>query len=432
MEKLSFNIQASSRQAYMALLIIVSINFCLLIGTFLCNTVDLNQHSFFIGFILRESNLAWENTLATWYSSMLLLTVALLAVLCFVIDRKANTNRFDNFLNYGWITIGLIFTGLSLDEIGSIHESIGNIDFFRSLGVKEALLSNTFYGLILIVGLFMTVFGFLRFKKNKWAIIFGILGVLLFITVPLQERLEWSKAIWDATAKNYDRSAYSIIIEEGTEIFGSLSFIICLVQYLVALDRKPEENENLVINRRLLINPKKLFISVIIVIFIFSLLNIAIEYEFLHIQKSDNGIPENWFPSMAAFTTSLISFYLYFDNKKSTNTKQKGLLLFSFLSLVMSAYFGSNLVNRVLEKAGNFSLLLNLTLSTIILLTAFYLIVKNKYFFTRIGLIIWSLFFCLIFFLHYTNAANLGFLSFTLLNLFFFFDLSRNIKKSNS
>jgi hypothetical protein len=98
----------------------------------------------------------------------------------------------------------------------------------------------------------------------------------------------------------------------------------------------------------------------------------------------------------------------------------------------MSAYFGSNLVNRVLEKAGNFSLLLNLTLSTIILLTAFYLIVKNKYFFTRIGLIIWSLFFCLIFFLHYTNAANLGFLSFTLLNLFFFFDLSRNIKKSNS
>jgi uncharacterized membrane protein YfcA len=105
------------------------------------------------------------------------------------------------------------------------------------------------------------------------------------------------------------------------------------------------------------------------------MLNIAIEYEFLHVQKSDNGIPENWFPSMAAFTTSLISFYLYFENKP---TKQRGLLFFGILTLGISAYFGSNLINRVLEKTSNFSLLLNIVLATIILLTSVYLIAKNK------------------------------------------------------
>jgi hypothetical protein len=407
----------------------ISINFCLLIGTLLCNTVDLNEHSFFIGFLLRESNLAWENTLATWYSSMLLLIVALLAIICFVLDRQSSSmNRYNNFLSYGWVIISLIFTGLSLDEIGSIHESLGNMNFFRNLGVKEALLSNTFYILIILVSLFMAAFGFLRFKKNKWAMFFGIFGVLLFITVPLQERLEWSTAIWDANTKNYDRSAYSIIIEEGTEIFGSLSFIICLVQYLIVFHRKPEGNKNFLINRKLLLNPKQLFRSVIIIICIFIMLNIAIEYEFLHVQKSDNGIPENWFPSMAAFTTSLISFYLYFENKKSTNAKQKGLLLFSFLSFGISAYFGSNLLNGVLEKNNNFSLLHNIVLTIIILLTSLYLIAKNKYFFTRIGLAIWSLSFCLIFFLNFNNAANLGFLSFAFLNLFFFFDISRNAR----
>lgn len=169
-----------------------------------------------------------------------------------------------------------------------------------------------------------------------------------------------------------------------------------------------------------------MFRSAIIVIFIFILLTITIQYGFLQVQKSDNGIPENWFPSMAAFTTSLISFYLYFKNKKSKNTKQKGLLFFSFLSLGISAYFGSNLINRVLEKTSNFSLLLNIVLAIIILLTSVYLIAKNKYFFTRIGLATWALFFCLIFLLGFNNAANLGFLSFAFLNVFFFFDVSRN------
>jgi hypothetical protein len=426
MKKLLINVQASSNQLRLALLVAISINFCFIIGTWLCNTINLASQTYFIGFLLRESNLAWENTLATWYSSMLLLVVALLAIICFIVDRQNNTNRNKNFLNYGWIIISLIFTGLSLDEIGSIHESLGNIGFFLSLGIKEALLSNTFYALIMLVGLFMAAFGFLKFKKNKWAIIFGIAGVVLFITLPLQERLEWSNAIWDANTNNYDRSAYSIIIEEGTEIFGSLSFIICLVQYLIFNHRRRARNKAFMVNLNLQIDSKQLFKNVIIAICMLLLLNISIANKFLQIQKSDNGIPENWFPSMTAFITSLISFYLYFENKKTINTKHKELLLFSFLSLGISGYFGSNLINRVSEKTNNFSLLPNILLLIIILSTALYLIVKNKYFFTRIGLTIWSLFFFLIFFINNPNAAIFGFLAFASLNLFFFFDLSRN------
>ena len=432
MKNLPINIEATPRQLYIALLILISINSCLLLGTFLCNTVAWNEQPYFIGFLLRESNLAWENTLATWYSSMLLLMVSLLAILCFVVDRQTNIKGYNRFLSYGWIIISLIFTGLSLDEIGSIHESIGNIDFFQKLGVKEALLSNTFYALIIIVGLFMAAFGFLKFKKNIWAMFFGVFGILLFITVPLQERLEWSKAVWDATAKGYDRSSYSIIIEEGTEIFGSLSYIICLVQYLIVYHKIQPPNDNFLVKLKLLLNSKSLFWSISIVICSFMLLSIVIEREFLQVEKSDNGIPGNWFPSMAAFTTSLISFYLYFENRKTTTTKQKGLLFFSFLALSISAYFGSNLINRVLEKTGNFSVLFNLILSIVILLTALYLIVKNKYFFSRIGLTIWSIFLCLIFFMRYTSIPNLAFISFAFLNLFFLFDVSRNPKMIKS
>ena len=63
-------------------------NECILFDwDFLCNSLDLNNQNPIIASVLRASNLAWENNIATWYSSILLLIIAILSMFCFLSDR---------------------------------------------------------------------------------------------------------------------------------------------------------------------------------------------------------------------------------------------------------------------------------------------------------------------------------------------------------
>ena len=49
---------------------------------------------------------------------------------------------------------------------------------------------------------------------------------------------------------------------------------------------------------------------------------LIVRFNAWHIPGDDNGIPQNWFPSVMFFVTFLISIYLYFvyknDNGKNT------------------------------------------------------------------------------------------------------------------
>ena len=324
--KISISVKIFSRQPYITLFFLVVINFAILAGTFLCNSIEWSRQNFLVSFILRETNLAWENTSATWYSSMLLLIVAMLATLCFISDRQYKTKQADKLLNYGWIIISLIFTLLSLDEIGSIHESIGRLSLFNKIGIYEALLSNTFYLVIGVIALFMVLFGWFKFKNNKWAMLLGLAGIALFITNPLNERFEWSQVPDNVDLDLYKRNPYFIVLEEGTEIFGSLFFMACLLKYLVVNHKTYSALKSSPCILNFDLRRKNIFYGAIAIISFLLLLNIVIQYEFYDIEKMDNGIAENWFPSAASFVTCCLSMYLYHINK-STSTIIKSALL---------------------------------------------------------------------------------------------------------
>jgi len=63
-------------------------------------------------------NLAVENVVASWMSSMLLLVIAIFALIGAVVDNRSAS------LRRGWFPVALIFAGLSLDEMASYHERV--------------------------------------------------------------------------------------------------------------------------------------------------------------------------------------------------------------------------------------------------------------------------------------------------------------------
>jgi hypothetical protein len=73
----------------------------------------------FLNYVLVQSHLATENVLAAWYSSMLLLAVAVGAVAAYTIRTQVQVARTPPWLRYGWLVIAAVFALLSLDEIGS-------------------------------------------------------------------------------------------------------------------------------------------------------------------------------------------------------------------------------------------------------------------------------------------------------------------------
>ena len=75
------------------------------------------------GSVLAQLDLLRENNLATWWSSMVLL---LIAILCAVAWRADPRPREDGgpVLPLAWLFLAGVFALLSLDEVGSLHERL--------------------------------------------------------------------------------------------------------------------------------------------------------------------------------------------------------------------------------------------------------------------------------------------------------------------
>jgi hypothetical protein len=202
------------------------------------------QEGFWLKYFLVQLSLARENVVASWYSSMLLLLASLIFAACFFADRQLLTHRRTWFLNYGWIFLSLIFATLSFDEMGSFHEAIGETVAFNkagsSLGLGEYAGWTVFVILIGAVGIFMLLFSWFRLKYTPWAIGLFILGVLLFLSNLLQERFE-IESFWASQGDtSYRRPAFFLLLEEGSEILGSLCFIVSGALYATSAIRKWE------------------------------------------------------------------------------------------------------------------------------------------------------------------------------------------------
>src|SRR5207253_91176 len=89
----------------------------------------------------------------SWYSSMLLLSVAVLAMLCYWTDSQSPSSvSRHKFLAKGWLVIAAFFAFLSFDELGSLHENAGKV---RSLDVMK---DQSWESVLLVPGLLIVIY----------------------------------------------------------------------------------------------------------------------------------------------------------------------------------------------------------------------------------------------------------------------------------
>lgn len=338
--KTSIGIKFIFRQFALSIIVLLFLNIFLLLGTALSNELRSVQKSPASKFILNQFNLAFENVVGAWYSSMLLLLVAIAALLCFFIDRQQKKSNFSGALDFSWLLFCLIFLTLSLDEMGSFHELIGESTLFRKIGFGEGAGWNTFFLLLFLVAFYMITFFVSKIKTSRRSFVFLMIGTLLFLSNPIQEAIEISDYRSAADPNSWKRPTLLLLMEEGSEVFGMLCFLTAMVLY--AFDRSKQLGLSktgvhliLVIKRSTLIGYTALLATLLFTNMTLLYLNAN------RIVKGDDGIAENWFPSACFFFVALIAFYTALNSK--LQNKKRGYWLLASLALLQSAYFGSNM-----------------------------------------------------------------------------------------
>ncbi|MEP7253314.1 MAG: hypothetical protein ABI683_13065 [Ginsengibacter sp.] len=291
-----------------------------------------------LGFILLQLDLAFENVLSAWYSSMLLFLVAIVCILCFTIDSKRFKKKVDSYINFGWIILSLVFATLSLDELGSFHETIGDTSLFEIFGRTEGW--EVFYILIMIVGGFMILFSWVRLRRVPLATVFMILGALLLLSNPLQENFEIETMQNSANPLQWRRPVIFLLLEEGSEIFATLCFLVSMLLYYKFATKKAALND-VSFNTTKPVNTSKasLFKQCIFFIVIMAVVMTLIDIYVQREPNNDVGIPGNWFPSIMSFISFCGSFFLF----RNESSNKRLFLVMSFFSIALSAYCGSDL-----------------------------------------------------------------------------------------
>ena len=324
------------------------------------------------GFLLLQLDLAFENVLSAWYSSMLLFLVAMVCMLCFTIDSKRFEKKADSYINFGWIILSLVFATLSLDELGSFHETIGDTGLFEIFGKKEGW--EVFYILIMIVGGFMILFSWVRLKRVPLATVFMILGALLLLSNPLQENFEIETMQRSANPSQWRRPVIFLLLEEGSEIFATLCFLISVMLYYQFATKKMALRDASFNNAKFINTSKTSLLKqciffIVMMAVVMTLIDIYVQRE----PNIDVGIPGNWFPSIMSFISFCASFYLF---KNGKNNKRLFLVV-SLFSIALSAYCGSDLYEHSFNELISVEKIFN-TMMAIFALIISYFFSRNQ------------------------------------------------------
>lgn len=400
---------------------IVSLNFVFLAGSFLF-------HHYFYGvqngswesgspikYILVQFYLATENVLATWYSSMLLLSVGIIFFICYLIQRKSLTKRKDRNLAYGYLIFSGIFGLLSLDELASLHERLGNINALNPLGDYApgwvALLA---LPIVLVAG-FMIWFCLQQIKHAPIASFFAVAGILLFASVPVQEYFEmqaWQTVDYIDT---WQRPIAFLLLEEGSELFGAT---LMMVSGILFAGYKTNPNKTLSLNSNIYLDLKlskrnSVFQSTAVIIALLAIMIIIVTNNLL-ILEGDHGIRQNWFPAATAFLSSVLCIYLYFQKKRQYITSRKIFMKIALFSICTSAYFGGNLYSYMyIPGESVFKIVFLIFLWLIVLTLGIKLFIAVKDIYSRTATITWVCLLIPAFGIFSWYAAALAFIGFS-------------------
>lgn len=276
--------------------------------------------------IISQFSLSIENVAAAWFSSMMLLIAGCLSLAGYRSDVQRFGGGWQQLVSVGWLFTAAVFFLLSFDEMGSVHETIGDSSLF-------ALVSNgsgwfLFEILVALVGLLMVAFGWMRLRRVPVALVLFFTGVLLYLSNPFQENFEI--ASYDAAVDklSWKRPLYLLLLEEGSELAGSACFIAACVVYLKKASKQVGYNGiSIVLSNRS---------ADVLRILWASLVAGAVALFFMSSNQphqTETGIGQNWFPSAVAFV--LFGAAVYYGFRPGTPKTQR--VFFGLVALVALA-----------------------------------------------------------------------------------------------
>ena len=270
---------------------------------------------------ISQFNLASENTLVTWFSSMLLFTAGIFALLSYWSRREVAGDQ--RFLK-GWLIIAAMFALLSLDELGSIHENLGHLSTLDIMGNNswESVLAIP----VFLVVAYLVVFGWIHLRHKPATYSFMILGTLLFATIPVQEHFEMLRWKEFDYAEDYNRPIPLVLLEEGSELFGTLCFIISMLLYIRSNTKGSASSGTRVLDGH---ERRTFFVGALVIAGLLVLLYNISAHQML---SADEGIAANWIPA-------IMPILVYLAHRYYSDQSSNFILVYS---LALSAYFGIN------------------------------------------------------------------------------------------
>lgn len=249
----------------------------------------------FTKYWLVQGHLATENVIAAWYSSMLLLIVAVAATTAFACDRRGAGR-----LRYGWLVFAAVFTLLSLDEIGSFHERVGMLRALPRAGGAVGWV----YVLaipILAVAAFMLAFAWAHLRRAPGAFPLMAAGVAMFLMNPVLEAVEMAMIHGAGQVQGtWQRTLHDVllVLEEGVlELFGILCFLAAVLTYI---RRAAGESLWWTVDRGVALRTSRAGTLLFVTGTILS------GWIVTKLPAGDTGIAENWYPAAAWLSVALV------------------------------------------------------------------------------------------------------------------------------
>lgn len=171
--------------------------------------------------VLIFGNLAQENNVAAWFSSALLLLVAMVLGVCHLAAGQAQQR---SALRFGWLIAALVFAGLSLDELGSLHEKVS---VTAPLGAWWLML----LAFVVLIPGYMLIFALAQLHRCPLGAALVVLGIVFFATIPVFEHYEIAARERDPTTSRANNAMW-LALEEGAELLGMTAFLAGALRFL--------------------------------------------------------------------------------------------------------------------------------------------------------------------------------------------------------
>jgi hypothetical protein len=220
-----------------------------------------------LGWMTSRFDLAVEMNFAIWWSSILLFLIGFLAY--------QNSLASENSTKKSWLGISMIFVGLSIDEIGSLHERIQYWSLLAPIG------------LLCVIVLSYSLLGLFRKREGRLPAVLISVAIFLFALTAFQEYLEQTLE-WSSWA-----IGFRVTIEEGTELAGSLIGLIGVASYP---SRKTKRKLADLLPTTSTIDGIRIFLLAFLVVHLF--LSMAV-FSWSHFTRWGN--PVVWYPTVVYF-----------------------------------------------------------------------------------------------------------------------------------